>query len=88
MYSFNNNILPKIFSNYFLKVNEAHNHNTRFSHNNFTLPLKLSNKGLKTLEYIGAKVWSEIPSAIKNNESLNSFTRHLKDYLLKEINVL
>ena len=83
MFRYNNNLLPTNFDNYFIKSNKIHSHNTRFSLHNFQIPNKKSNKGLQSLGYLGAKIWSKTPEAIKIQTSVHAFTRSYKSMLFK-----
>ena len=75
MYKFSNGALPVNFSNYFVRLNQTHNYNTRAADSNFYLTRKYSNKGLATLKYLGAKLWLEIPQSLKDKRSLHSFIK-------------
>ena len=83
MYSYNNGSLPNTFKDYFLKINLKHNYETRSSKNDFFIPRKNSSKGLCGLNYLGPRLWSEIPELIKNKKSTKSFTLSYKNLLLE-----
>ena len=83
MHQYSNGLLPINFKPYFTKANNVHNHNTRFSQNNFRFPKQNKNIGLKSLAYLGPKVWSEVPHNIKANRNFYSFSHLFKNTLLK-----
>ena len=77
MYSYNNNLLPPSFSNFFLRTNQAHNYDTRGS-NRFYIPFcrKFS------IIYQGPVFFNKLCSDIRNAHSLYSFQSKIKTYLL------
>ena len=82
MYCYNNNLLPTNFQKYFTRSNTIHHHFTRFSLNNFQIPNHNSNRGLRSLSYLGANLWSKIPDNIKFKPSLHAFSSNYKTLLL------
>ena len=82
MYCFNNNLLPANFQKYFTRSNTTHQHLTRFSLHNFQIPNHKSNRGLRSLGYMGANLWSKIPDSIKFKSSLHTFSSSYKTMLL------
>ena len=82
MHNFNRGILPVNFRNYFTKLNSQHNHQTRATKYNFFLPRKNTNKGLKSLNFLGPKLWSEIPDDIRNVNNVKYFSICFKKLLL------
>ena len=48
-----------------------------------TVARKKTNNGLKTLSYLGAKTWAQIPDDLKANTSTFSFTQKYKQILLE-----
>ena len=68
IYKFNSNRIPDGFQNYFVPITSTHSHNTRTSINNFFVPRKNCNKGLSGLNYLGPRLWSEIPDVIKEKK--------------------
>ena len=83
MYKFVNGKLPGNFDDYFLEITTKHNYQTRVSKDNFFIPRKNSRKGFNSLNYLGPKLWSEIPQNIKSKKSLNSFVLSYKKFLLE-----
>ena len=83
MHQYSNGLLPINFNHYFTKANNTHNHKTRFSKNNFKIPKQNKNIGLKSLAYLGPKVWSKVPHNIKINPNNYYFSKMLTNYFLK-----
>ena len=82
MYKYNKNMLPNTFTQYFKSTTTVHNYNTRNSKTNYFIPRQKSNKGLSTLSYLEAKLWSEIPNTIKTTNTIGSFSTNYKELLL------
>ena len=60
-----------------------HNHGTRSVEEGNLFPQQRNlNKGQEATSYTGAKFWNEIPSAVKETQSSDTFTGNLKKYLL------
>ena len=79
-----NMVAPVCFHNFFLLNSTLHCHNTRQSTCG-DLPLaniKTSQYGLKSIQYLGAQVWNELPIAIKTSPSKFTFKKSLKFYIL------
>ena len=82
VYRFQAHTLPPVFNDYFLIA--SHSHNTRYaSRNNFQVVRVNSTKEKSLLKYIGPKVWSEIPTTIKDCISVKSFVASYRTYLLE-----
>ena len=61
----------------------THNHTTRASTSqNLTTPHYRYNKCQKSFLYQGTKIWNEIPTTIRNSETLHVFKKNLKKFLL------
>ena len=83
MHKFENHMLPYCFYNYYDKINNVHQHLTRYSTDgNFFLHSVTKQSGKQRLQYIGAKLWSTVPSDIKKL-SLISFIKKYKVFLSK-----
>ena len=74
----NNNMLPNVISNLYIKNNEIHSHFTRNS-NLLRIP-----KGTPNFTTISARVWNEIVTKIIMDQhvSISKFKTMLKSYLL------
>ena len=83
MYNYSNNLLPETFDHFFTNIRKTHSHDTRHANNNYCRPKKRTNNGLKTLSYLGAKTWAQIPDDLKANTSTFSFTQKYKQILLE-----
>ena len=80
MYKFVNKMLPTEFQNYYTNLKDIHQHNTRQKKTQeFYFPNCKSNTDKKMLQYLGVKVWSEIPHLIKNS-SPRGFKSQSKKY--------
>ena len=83
MYNYSNNLLPETFDHFFTNIRKTHSHDTRHANNNYCRPKKRTNNGLKTLSYLGAKTWAQIPDDLKANTSTFSCTQKYKQILLE-----
>ena len=82
MHSHHYKNLPYMLSSYCLPV--AHSIPTRYAENlNYRIPLFTTNRGQKSIKYLGPKVWSQIPKDIKELAYRKPFSRKMKSYLLR-----
>ena len=59
---------------YFVKVQQCHNHNTRHAESNGLHQIKIkSESGRRTFQYSGAKNWNALPASLRKSESYNVF---------------
>ena len=58
---------------------------TRRSFKQLKLPNQTTNRGLKTLSYIGPKLWNALPTSILSVNSVNNFKHRLKENFFEEI---
>lgn len=80
MYSFYNDKLPHNFKPYF--TTPSHNHNTRYSHSNFSLPpisYKVSDRSIKV---IGPRIWANVLPELKSLPFRKTFSKQFKKHLL------
>ena len=78
MFKFNNNMLPSSFDNYFTRLDEVHNYNTRQKMRNEYFQTYIgSENGKKTLHHISLSVWKCIPQD-KRHCSFPKFKQYLK----------
>ena len=61
------------------------NRYTRRSVKQLKLPNKTTNRGIRTLSYIGPKLWNALPTSILSVNSVNNFKHKLKETFFKEI---
>ena len=78
MYKVRNEMAPSSLSNMFQKTNEVHEHQTRQAKHDFQPPKPKTNYLKKAFSYRGAVAWNNLPSEIKNSESINTFKAKLK----------
>ena len=60
----------------------------RFSYQKLKVPHRKTNKGLRSLSYIGPSLWNKLDKSLKTSISLNAFKHNLKDYYLKNKRVV
>ena len=65
-------------SNMFQKTNEVHEHRTKQAKHDFLPPKPKTNYLKKAFSYRGAVAWNNLPSEIKNSETVNIFKAKLK----------
>ena len=85
---------PTIFHNWFRLNYTIHNYNTRStffdidnvinSNNLFIINARTTHYGLKLLKVSGPKIWNLIPNHIRSTQSVCSFKRYLKKYLIAQ----
>ena len=83
MHKFKRDTLPVNFKPYFTNVNKMHNHLTRFAETNYFFPRVNSLFGLKTLSYLGSKLWEELPRNLIDQSYLGAFQYGMRENLLK-----
>ena len=79
-----NKVAPDCFNNLFSLNSSVHCHNTRQSNRGdlFLANINTSQYGLKSIRYLGAKLWNELPTAIRTSSSKFSFKKSLKHHFL------
>ena len=82
-FKFDNNLLATAFNNYFTDLHSIHSHNTTNSTNRFFLNTQNNKAGYTTINYLGAKLWNNIPNKIKESKTISTFTKNYKKYLLE-----
>ena len=77
-------LTPTCFNNTFKYVTSIHSFNTRQSSNkNLSLSTVTTTQyGLRSLHFIGSKIWNSLPLNIRNTSSLSSFKNLLSNHLL------
>ena len=70
----------------FTRSNVIHNHNTRYASqgNLFNNYVRTTSYGLKSLRYMGGKLWSTIPKNIQDSLTCKSFIRNMKLKLIND----
>ena len=83
MYRNSQNALPSTFDQYFSDID--HRYHTRCrSNNTYRLPATHIEIGKQSVKFSGVKVWSDIPNDIRSLTSFNTFSDHLKSFLLHQ----
>ena len=79
-----NNIISSCFHEFFTCNSTVHSYNTRQSHRGdiFMVQTNSSLYGLKSIRYLGAKSWNELPMEIRKVSSKKVFKKKLKAYLI------
>ena len=84
MYLFTYSKLPLNFNHYFAYSSHVSSYSTRHaSSNDIFLPRFMSSKTQHSIKYIGAKIWNNIPSDLKN-ASYSKFKESYKKFLLSK----
>ena len=78
MYKVRHEMAPSSLCNIFQKTNEVHEIQTRQAKHNFLPPKPKTNYLKKAFSYRGAVAWINLPSDIKNSETVNIFKAKLK----------
>ena len=83
-----NKTSPECFHNFFVFNSSVHQYCTRqASQGDLYLTRQNSLQyGLKSLRYLGAKLWNTLPAELRNAPSKISFKAKLKTYLLNKVN--
>jgi hypothetical protein len=81
MFSYNNDLLPDAFRNFFQPVNRIHQYNTRNS-GLLYIPFCRTNIRRFSVFYQGPKLFNNLSSDIRSTFSIASFRNKLKKYLL------
>ena len=85
MHSIHYKIFPEFYFN-FTKVENTHQHSTRFAtSSNYNQIKRRTEKAKRTLSFIGPRVWREIPSDVKSF-SPGGFKTKYKNSLLQKYN--
>ena len=82
MHQFKPDILTVNLKPYFTNVNKIYNQLTIFSEKIFFFRVN-SRHYLKSLSYLGCKIWEELPRNLKDQSYLGAFQNELRDNLLK-----
>ena len=79
-----NKLNPMCFHDFFTCTSSIHECHTRHSYRgDVFLAHKNSLKyGLKSIRYMGAKMWNDLPVELRNSPSKHSFKKHLKTHIL------
>ena len=81
MYSYNNNLLPPSFSNFFLRTNQVHSYNTRGSTGN-QFYIQFCRTNIRKFSIIYQGFFNTLCCDIRNALSTHSFQSKIKSYHL------
>ena len=81
MYKYHNNLLPDIFTDYFVKANTIHGYNTRqsYMYRPCYFNTHLANNSIKRQSPL---IWSSVPQNIRDSTSVFSFKTKFKAELI------
>ena len=90
MYTHSNDMLPSLFDDFFCKVSDIHDHNTRKSSSqHLYINFRNTTRGQKMSSYCGATIWNFILNEIDPNCSIGLFKKHIRHiFLLSSEDVL
>ena len=76
-----NNLAPIYFREYFVSIHSVHNIGTRqFKKGDlFALHCNTTQYGLRSIYYLGVRIWNSLPIEIRESPSLSIFKKKLKD---------
>ena len=80
MHSVYNNCMPVAFQDYFHAIQHTYDTRTR-SNAEYAVPCPRTERGKRSLTYVGVGVWSQIPQPMKGL-SVKSFKYHIKEFIL------
>ena len=86
MFKHYKNLLPESFNSYFSLTKTIHSHNTRNIENKLFIPRINKKSGHKSISYLGAQHWNNIPNSLKQNKTINAFSKQYKNYLINQYN--
>ncbi len=68
MYKVKNRLVPDYLCDMFTNVGDVHDHNTRQSEANLTLPKPIKTNNMKNaISYRGVEVWNCLPASLKSS---------------------
>ena len=79
-----NKLCMEQFHSWFITTSCTHTYSTRSSmQKNLYLPhVRTTFYGLKSIKFLGPKIWNALPAQVKMSESYVSFSSKLKEYIL------
>jgi hypothetical protein len=78
MYKVKNKLVPDYLCDMFTNVGDAHDHNTRQSGVDLTLPKPKTNSMKNAFSYRGAEVWNCLSASVKASTTIANFKSNLK----------
>ena len=82
MFSYSRDLLPECFDNLFIFNNQIHDHNTRAA-TKYRSHACSTNIKQFTIIHQGPKIWNCLPPSITEINTILSFKRKLKEYLIE-----
>ena len=82
MYKFVKGMLPALFDDMFLNINQIHSHYTRTS-NGLSVPLSRTSRRQKMISYLGPCVWNAIIAKINTDCAISTFKKSLRKLCLE-----
>ncbi len=79
MFKVKNRLVPDYLCDMFTNVGDVHDHNTRQSETNLTLPKPKTNNMKNAISYRGAEVWNCLPALLKSSTTINNFKSNFKN---------
>ena len=83
IYKFFNNSAPAYYEEIYCPMKQSQV--TRFSFQKLTLSCQKSNRGLRTLSYLGPRLWNNLPQSLKASNNANSFKHKLKSAFFEKL---
>ena len=85
MYKIENGLVPAHLKQIFVKSEDLHSYDTRSANSgNFRLPKRRLNIGQTAFSFHGASLWNQLPYEIKKAQSLESFQKLMKGYIMNQ----
>ena len=82
MFKVSRGIAPESTQDLFEKCDNIHSYDTRaISSQNFYIPRMRTSKGQSSFVFSGASIWNELPTQVKQAQSIDSFKEKLKECL-------
>ena len=82
MFKIINGLTPSYLSDMFTRTSSLSDYGLRSSRMNFKLPKNRTNYFKNGFAFTGAKVWNNLPNALKEEKSLDTFKSKLKSFSL------
>ena len=82
MFSYSRDLSLECFDNLFIFNNQIHDHNTRAATKDRSHAFRTNIKQF-TILHQGPKIWNCLPSSITEINTISSFKRKLKEYLIE-----
>ena len=82
------NLSPACFSNYFTWIKNVHSFSTRQSKRGdlFALHCNTTQYGHRSFHYSGVRLWTSLPTDMRNSVSFSIFRSKIKSYFLSKYN--